>query len=441
MLIGVISGPSFAQAKHQMEASLPYVDGLELRLDLLADDALCNLKALTPLPAIYTLRGKQLHQFESYLNDEPPFCDIEWDTDPSLLHRIKTRYPSIQLIGSYHNFHTIPHDLDGLFQQMQNPHFTHYKIAAYAHSTPDMLRLMRFAIRSHATCIAMGEYGTPSRILGPVIGNAFNYASIEEEPTLGRPSLQTLCQGYRYRHLNAHTQLFALLGDPIAHSLSPAFHNQQFQNTNSVYIKLTVTPSELFSTLSQLQQLPFKGLSITRPLKEAILPFLNRIDPTAQQIGAVNTILIQNGLHGFNTDAPGALRAIEKHLPLPNLRIALLGAGGSARAIAYEALRRGAQVTLFNRTFSRAQILAQSLHCQAASLHLLDQHPYDLLINTIPHDLSLTPTSAVMDIRTSPKETPLLLQAKQNGHLCIYGEEMFIEQAKLQQEIWSRAKT
>ena len=468
MLISAIAEPSVEKALAEIEKSRTLADAIEVRLDALAPESLSEvgrIVSLCSLPLIFTFRkadqgGKReiseperLSLFEQLLSFQPAYCDVEADTDPSFIERIAKQFPRVKLIGSYHNFEETPADLSALFNRMQNPHFSMIKIAVKAKSTSDCLRLMEFARENGSKiplcCISMGEFGKPSRVLGRVMGNAFDYSSNEEEQTqLHRYNLKTLLEIFHYRTLNRETSVYGLIGDPVEQSPGHLFHNQEFrkQNRNAVYVKLKTSAEELPSLLPLIQKLPFAGLSVTIPLKEEILPLLKGVDSDAEKIGAVNTLLIREGKSiGRNTDAPGALNAIERHFKVKGKKIAILGAGGTARAVAFEAKQRGAEVFLFNRTPERAQQLAEELGCLGFGLDELSSHPYHLLVNTtapspdgkapIPEE-QILPDAAVMDVVYAPKETPLLKAAKQRGCACIYGEEMFVEQALLQQTIW-----
>lgn len=444
MLIGSVTHPDEID-------SVGDVDGIELRFDHFS-----FAKRPSLLPTIFTLRKKEqggrfagteeerLAKMEELLRQEPAYLDIEVDTDPRWIEKISERFPKTRLIGSLHNFQETPRDLHALFRSMKNPHFSLYKMALMAHSTLDMLRLLVFAkeIQEPLSVISMGEYGKPSRVLGPVLGNGLNYAGVDEDKQLGRYSLSTLHKQFRYRSLNEQTKIYALVGDPVSQSPGDRFHNAHFTH-NAVYVKMRLTPSEVPEFFSLVSKLPFGGLSVTMPLKEIVASHMDRIDPAAEAIGAINTVTFSKGKgFGSNTDAPGALNAIEKHLSVRGKRLAILGAGGSARAIAYEAKQRGAQVILFNRTFSRCQSLAHTWGVEAYPLEAFGQASYDLLVNTIP-DLSppsLLPNKVVMDLVYEPEETPLLKKARQTGSLCIYGKEMFFEQAVLQQSQWELLK-
>lgn len=434
MLVGSIT------QREELEKVLPLVDLVEFRLDAFEIDSkpLCR--------SLFTVRKKEqgglglfteaerLARIERLAALAPDFLDLEADTDPAFIEHIAKKFPRIQLIGSYHNFEKTPLDLPALLEEMRSPHFSLYKIACQAQSTLDMLRMMIFAKNSPValSAISMGEFGKPSRVLGPIVGNAFDYAGLQEEPQLHRYSLQTLHETFRYRQLSRNTRIYGLIGDPIEQSPGHLFHNQRFTH-DAVYIKMRLKKEELAPFFRLARQLPFGGLSVTRPLKEAVVAEIDEAEP----IGALNTLVFREGkIYGYNTDGVGALNAIKKDLQ--GQRVAILGAGGTARAIAFEAKKRGARISIYNRTLERAKQLAQEVSGLAQGLESIGE--YDLLINTIPNGPipPLREASIILDVNYFPKETPLLIRAKEAGCICIYGEEMYVEQALLQQKIWSQ---
>ena len=137
---------------------------------------------------------------------------------------------------------------------------------------------------------------------------------------------------------------------------------------------------EFFELISHL---PFGGFSVTIPLKELVYSLMDEITPIGKAVGAINTITFRDGKAiGTNTDALGALNAIEKHGAVKGEKFAILGAGGTARAICYEAKRRGAVISVFNRTPERAKTLAKEFNAVGYSLGEFSIHPYDILVNT-----------------------------------------------------------
>lgn len=463
MISVVIKGPTFEEAHQQISKALAYADLVELRLDFFNALDLAALKGLRShfsIPMIFTLRsqtqgGRYTQSEENRLNDirrlatlKPEYFDVENHVPPSFIEEISSQ---TKLILSYHNFTETPEDLAGLYREMQKVPAFFYKIAVTAKNSIDALRLLCFLKKSNKKLIAlsMGSHGQVSRILGKVMGCPITYAALDEDQAAapGQFSAKTLIERYHHRSLNSHTKLYGLIGDPVDQSISDEMHNSLIKiwGIDAVYVKIQVSPKELPDFFHFAKELNFQGLSVTMPLKEHILSFLDSIDPIAQDIGAVNTLLFEEGkIFGSNTDGIGALNAIEREYLVKDKRIVIIGAGGAAKAIAYVAHRRGALVTIVNRDEEKAHQLGHDLQCIGKGLDYMKtcaESGYDILINCTPATLPIDPDyilpqAIVMDIRTKPKETPFLKLAMEKGCPIIYGYRMFIEQALGQYNLW-----
>lgn len=344
------------------------------------------------------------------------FIDVDWK---------ETLVPGAPLIISYHNFEETPTDLEAILSLLQAREASFYKIATMAHSTLDALRMLEFvSLHPKVIGICMGPLGQITRILAPVFGTPLMYASMDELSPVGQVPLETLLNTYHFRNLHPQTPLFGLIGDPIDASIGHLFHNATMKE--AVYVKMAVKPSELGSFLAYAKKLNFRGLSVTMPLKEAVIPYLDAIDPEAEKMGAVNTLLFQEGkIKGFNTDGKGALAALGNII---GKKIVIIGAGGASKAIAYALRAARAKVTVANRTPKEGAVL-------------LNQIPgdYDILINTTPHPMPIDPSkiipgSTVMDIAI--KQTTLLQESLAKGCVCISGYPLYLHQAMEQQRIW-----
>lgn len=415
----------FASVSHPLSSLPPFADGVEWRLDLFAKK---EPLSLPPFPVMLTMRKASHEQIERLLELEPPFFDLEYDREEKFLERVLRSYPKTKFVLSYHNFQETPLDLEGLYQTMRRyPAYT-YKIAVLSNSTNDALRTLLFAGKHpDVSAICMGEKGSFARVLG--FNNRINYASLAEKTAPGQLSLDELVQVYRYPKLNAQTELYGLIGDPIEASQGHIYHNNVFEHKNAVYVKMCVRPDELSDFFPLAKEIGFRGLSVTMPLKEKVLPFLDRIDTC---VGAVNTIAFRNNqLLGTNTDGAGALDAIEKRGLVQGKRVVILGAGGAARAVAFEAKRRGAEVWIVNRTLQKAQALAE-----AVGGFIGAPSGYDVLINCSPDPLPIEPSfgTLVMDSVYVPKETLFIQKFK--GCPIVYGDEMFYNQAAAQTRFW-----
>ena len=198
------------------------------------------------------------------------------------------------------------------------------------------------------------------------------------------------------------------------------------------------------------RELPLQGFSVTMPLKQAVLPFLDSVAPLAAKIGAVNTVrrMPDGTFHGDNTDAAGIVVPLERRVTLRGARVLVLGAGGAARAAVFGCLDRGAQVAIFNRTPENAARLASESGATAVFRDDLVRERYDVLINATPagmrgqaiplpleaHELC---ADLVFDLVYNPLETPLLAMARAPGRSAIAGVEMVVHQGARQFEIWT----
>jgi len=435
--------------------------GIELRLDLFPHINIVELerfiqKATSPL--LLTVRrashggkfqgteSEREELIEQLLTLEPSFFDLEYDMRSQFLVETMRKYSKTKFILSYHNFKETPCDLEKVYNSMQqHPAFT-YKIATMIQVTSDALRMLLFS-KQHpkVSAICMGERGQFARVLGPVFGNLVNYAKIPaaEEIGVGRLSVEELQRQYHYFVLNQETVIYGLIGNPVEKSIGHLHHNSLFrkEGRNAIYVKMIVTQEELADFMPLAHAVGIRGLSVTMPLKENIVPFIDALEPFAKKIGAINTLLLQDGRTiGTNTDGVGALDAIEARGAVQGRMVVLLGAGGAARSIAFEALSRGARVLVLNRTISKAEEVAAAVGCEAGGLDQLLEL-YDILINCSPDPMPIDPQkirkeALVMDLIYVPSETPFLKEAIARGCQIIYGEEMFLNQAAAQRAFW-----
>lgn len=231
-------------------------------------------------------------------------------------------------------------------------------------------------------------------------------------------------------------------------------HNAAFAelNINGVYVPFPV--EDVASALTGLRALGISGVSVTIPHKQAVIPLLDEIDQVAEKIGAVNTIVVsgQGGdrrLYGTNTDWLGANKALQQETSLEGCRAAVIGAGGSARAIGFGLIEAGAEPVLYNRTVSRGEALAEVLGCEFHPLSEVGTKGEEILINStsvgmLPNDGEspaakevLPGFNVVMDIVYAPLETKLLRDAAAAGCACINGLEMLLYQGVAQFELWT----
>lgn len=263
------------------------------------------------------------------------------------------------------------------------------------------------------------------------------------------------------------TRVFAILGDPVAHSLSPLMHNAALTALaiDGIYVPFHVTPDHLPAAVAGVRALQIAGLSVTVPHKERIIPLLDEIDPAAQRIGAVNTVVNREGrLTGYNTDAPGFLRALHDTLDFSPLlqEVVLIGAGGAARAALVTLAQGGARsIVVANRSLGRAVTLIETYRAEFPDCHLVATELYadsitdslaraDLLVNTSAIGLqgesfptsiitALKPTARIYDMVYTRKttSTPLVIQGENAGHRAADGRSMLIAQGEEAFALWT----
>jgi shikimate dehydrogenase len=259
------------------------------------------------------------------------------------------------------------------------------------------------------------------------------------------------------------TKLIAIIGDPVEHSLSPAMHNAAFDalDLDYVYMALRVPSGALEGAIATARVLKMAGMNVTHPHKIKIQSLLDKLDKSAELVGAVNTVKNDRGkLIGYNTDGAGAVRALKSEAgELAGRRVLLLGAGGAARAIAFSLVKEGAELNIANRTTPRAKELTaairKSIGTNVGLINLNRKELSETIKNT---DIIINATTIGMhpnvnhtlltadlmhkglivnDIVYEPLQTRLLTEAKKAGARTVTGLGMLIHQAALSFEIWT----
>jgi len=452
-------------------------DAIELRLDFLnappTDDELTDLLGEATVPTIVTYRP--VRQGGRYDGDEEArlavlqravdlgatWIDIENDTP------VDDR-PEGPTVLSYHDFDGCPDDMDAIAAEMDAATATMNKLAFAASGPEDALRAADViaACDKPTIALAMGEAGVLSRILAAKFGGAGSFAALTDNSIAapGQLTVQQLKELYRWDAIGPETACFGVIGHPVAHSMSPAIHNAAFTaaDVDGVYVPILIQPGRenfdrFMDALLARPQLGWRGLSVTIPHKENALAYIGaeNCDELAVRIGAVNTITISpdGGLRGDNTDYAAAIDALCDAMAisrdgLAERNVAVLGAGGASRAIVAALTHYGAAVSIYNRTVSRAEALADEFGASANSIESADTLQAEIIINCTPigmhghsdtSPLTAIPagTDVVFDTIYNPIETPLLIQARQAGCRVVSGLDMFVNQAVAQFERWT----
>lgn len=460
-----------------LRASLRRAGGahlVEVRLDALRcaaalDDAgLRELVDAGPVPVGFTCRPAW--QGGGFSGEEPErrrllhraaaagaaFVDVEHQT-PWAGELLESSPAPVIL--SHHWQDPSPADLDSRARDMAGMRPALVKLVSPAVRADDALPLLRAGRRlvesgQPATAFCMGETGRASRVLAASYGAGLIYAALSGDEVVapGQWTVEELRQTIRLPQWKTATVACGLVGHPIGHSLSPAVFNAAFGASDHDMGYVPVVSAELDPALGLASGWGFRGLSVTMPFKMEAARHCHRLDPLAEAIGAVNTLTASpEGWVGHNTDAEAVIEALGSRIALDGARVALVGAGGAARAAAVALGRSGVEVTIVNRTVERAERLAAAVGGRHGALDDLESQDFDAVINATPVGMSGTGTEGetpfpcawlrgvevVFDMVYRPLETALLRGASSRGCRTVDGLEMFLAQAAAQYRLWT----
>jgi 3-dehydroquinate dehydratase/shikimate dehydrogenase len=459
-----------AEHKHLTEQGVELV---ELRLDYIGRAVnLSRLMDDRPGPVVMTARRRQdggrwtrseqdrLMLLRSAIAAGAEYVDIEADVASQI-----PRYGTTKRIISFHDFTGTPENLEDLHAAMAEEDADIVKIATMANSFSDNVRMLKLIRNAKIPTIGicMGEIGTLTRILANRFGAPFTYATFSSEKKMapGQLNWKEMKTLYDVQNINAETELFGVIADPVAHSYSPLIHNTAFaaERLNARYLPLRVPYDDLHNFMDGSAEVGLRGISITIPHKERALDYCTQAESSATGIGAINTMIFHDGERlGYNTDYRAAMDCIvevfdKKDIPkekaLQGVTALVLGAGGVSRAIAWGLKQRHADVVISSRTEERATQLAAELGCRSAPWEDRHNQKVQLLINGTPvgmhPDVDSSPYNAsainqfmvVFDTVYNPENTLLIKHAKRAQCRIITGIDMFVRQAAYQYKLFT----
>lgn len=393
---------------------------------------------------------------------------VDWPRHSEHFQPMASDHSPLKIILSSHDFKSLPDNLNECVDAMiTEKNIQGCKVAYQANDICDSFCAIDLMHQhgSHVSAIAMGEDGLWSRILAKKFNAFATYCALDTDRTTapGQITLHDMIHRYRWSDINQATKVYGVIGDPIAHSMSPLLFNRWFNqaNINAVYMPLHVASTggcihRFLDGCRERRWLDVGGFSVTLPHKSAVLEWVGEsADCMANWIGALNTIVIQDGqVKGYNTDCYAAISSLTGALDcdrsdLSGMKIDVLGAGGSARAILHGLREFGCEVTLFGRSQDKTKRVAEECECAAAGWDQRTNSKGEILINCTPVGLwpdfqnspmpaeALSGYKLVFDLIYHPLETRLLRDARAAGAIALNGVDMFVRQAAMQFELWT----
>jgi 3-dehydroquinate dehydratase / shikimate dehydrogenase len=464
-------------------------DIVELRLDYLAEgereravSLLAGQLRSSQVPIILTLRSREQggrnsidhearRRFWTSFQDLPRNCLIDLELDLVLEFaaretRAETWLDWSRVICSHHDFRGVPVDPEETYERMAATPARILKIAVQAEDAADCLPIFALLDRARRDnremiAIAMGRAGVMTRILGPAHGAFLTYGSLDDDnaTALGQLAAKQLRDVFRIEQIDDKTEIIGIIGKPVGHSLSPYVHNAAFSaaHINAVYIPFEVVDAAQFirrmaHPRSRELEWRLSGLSATAPHKSTVLDQMDWLDPVAKEIGAVNTIVVnEKELRGYNTDAAGFIEPLRRKFgSLKDARCSIIGAGGGARAAMWALRDAGAQVALFVRDPGKARLVSEEFEVEAYSLSSAAFDGFDIVVNATPvgtrgsgeHETVATANQfrgvrLAYDLVYNPVETRFLREARAAGAETLGGIEMLLAQAVEQFKLWT----
>lgn len=451
-----VAAPTMAELRERRD-QVTNADLVELRVDSVRDPDPAAALAGRKLPVIFTCRptweggwfaGSEEERKRLLLEAQrlgAEYLDVEWRAgfDDVIAGR-----GGRGIVLSTHDFDDVPEDLESRARAMRATGAEVVKLAIMPKCLTDNLALLPLSkdATEATVVIGMGEAGLATRILAGRFGSAWTYGGDRIAP--GQIPASVMCEEYSFNRIGDRTALYAVVGRPISHSISPAIHNAAFRATglDAVYLPLAATDFDDFRAFAAA--LSIAGASVTAPFKVDAFNSATDLDAVSKRVRAVNTLKRNGaGWSARNTDVAGFLAPLEATMPVHGLRATVLGAGGAARAVGIALASVGADITFAARRPEQALDVAATTG-GAVSSWPPEPGSWDVLVNTTPAGTAprtdetpipqeLLTGSLVYDLVYNPIETRLLREARAAGCRTLGGLDMLVAQAQTQFEWWT----
>lgn len=448
----------------RIRALPPEVDVLEVRGDLVGEIPSERLRDAFPGRLLFTLRSREeggrfagsQEERRTYLaaagEDGYDVVDLEGerDLDPAVLDRV----PAEKRLISWHGPAVSYDDLQDVFDRISREPAALYKLIPGAEQSGEELaplQLLHALDRGDVVSFATGEVGRWTRVYAPRLGSPWIYGSAGEDPAApGQFSVHQLVRDYALPELPPAERVYGIVGDPVAHSLSPRLHNGAYRELGvpALYVPFH-TPSFGDFWLDVVENpileglgISLQGFSVTSPYKEAALAVAGAPSPLAELVGGANTLVLHDHVwEAETTDPDGVVIPLqERGVELTDADAAVFGAGGAGRAAAAGLAAKGARVTLVNRSEERGRKAAERLHVDYEPWDDADPSRFDVLVQAtplggrdddpLPFDPdAVRPTAVVVDMVYRDRPTRLVQALRERGVEAVDGREMLLDQA------------
>ncbi|MGN0905803.1 MAG: type I 3-dehydroquinate dehydratase [Bullifex sp.] len=466
MICLTLSDPTLEECVKTTRKNRAWIEAVELRLDFLTPEERSRsseFPSMVDLPVICTHRRTQdggkyegsekqrKNEILKALDGNFSYVDIEDDVKKCEIDE-KARAKGIKIIRSFHDFTGIPNDIYSRVLTLKKRGDI-AKIAVTPQGILDTITLFNAEKELKDVpkiIIGMGPYGVATRILYRRMGSILTFAS-DSEAAPGQLKAKDLKELYHADEVNDRTAIYGIIGNPVNHSSSPRIHNPGFRaiKYNAIYVPFLVDNARAFFALAE--NLHMRGFSVTVPHKVEVLSYLGNITREVKQIGSCNTVVRTPGLwKGMNTDYYGFLIPILPDIESGRIKNALvIGAGGASYAIVWALRNWGVKVTILNRTLSHAEKIAKINICAFDKLENAKNYEgqVDLIVQTTSVGLNtfespiegfkFSGREIAYDIVYKPHMTKFLTDAKAAGCTLHFGDEMLLEQGKLQFEAFT----
>jgi 3-dehydroquinate dehydratase/shikimate dehydrogenase len=389
---------------------------------------------------------------------------FEWvDLETDVADDIK-RFKNTKRIISYHNLKETPEDLEEIHAKIAKQDPDIVKLAVTAKTLDDNRRILELVCKSKIPTIGfgMGELGFPSRLMSAICGAPFVYAAFNKERGIapGMPAYADVKKIYHLERANRETKVYAVVGDPIAHSFSPLVHNAAFSKLgiNALYLPIWAPRGHFVDCLRAFAD-RVEGYSVTIPHKEAAAHEAVWRDRTVDEVHAANTLVKgEHGLKAYNTDYRAFMESLLTALPtdsngkpmdLHRCPVLILGAGGMARTAAHALARAGCTLWITNHHHEKAERLAAEVGGETVDWIGRNKEGCRIAINCTPigmhpnvdesplHIGYLRPEMTIFESVYTPESTMLVKQARDRGCTVVTGVDMFIRQAGYQFQLFT----